>query len=59
MSYGYTIYIEYSPFENAQPSPELHIHPNSAAQLGLAAKDLVEILADQEIWFREEYWQEL
>jgi hypothetical protein len=56
MSYGYTIYNEYSPFENAQPPPELDIHPNSAAaQLRLAAKDLVEILADQEIWSREEY----
>jgi hypothetical protein len=60
MSYEYSIYSNCSLSEYAPPPTEIEIHPNSAAaQLGYTAEDMVEILVDQERWYREEYLPEL
>ena len=54
MSYGYdTLCDDYSHTKYALPLSEIEIHPDSAAaQLGYTLEDMVEILADQERWYK-------
>ena len=61
MSYRYdTPYNDYSHTKYALPPSKIKICPDSAAaQLGYTEEDMVEILADQERWYREEYQSEL
>ena len=55
-----TTYDDYSHTKYALALSKIEIHPDSAAaQLGYTAEDMVEILADQERWYREEYQPEL
>jgi hypothetical protein len=61
MSYGYNSpYNDYSHTEYALPLAKINIHPNSvAAQLVFTTETMVEMLANQERWYREEYLPEL